>query len=331
MKKDIKKILQDFSRLRIAVVGDVMIDKYIWGKVTRISPEAPVPIVSQTNSECRLGGAANVARNIISLKAEPILFSVIGDDYYGEIFCNLLLKEGISDGKIIKSKERITTVKTRIIAGSQQLLRVDNEIENSLSEELEQQLFESIKPFIIKNSIDALIFEDYDKGVITPYLINEIVKLCNEYNIPVLVDPKRRNFHFYKNVTLFKPNFKEISEALNLNIEKTNIEALKDAALKLHNNYKIKIVMITLSENGIFISDTKSYYHIPAIKRDIADVSGAGDTVVSVAALSLALNLKINQIAYICNIAGGIVCEKVGVVPIDTDSLLKECLFIPED
>lgn len=331
MKEDIKKILENFSRLRIAVIGDVMIDKYLWGKVTRISPEAPVPILSQTNSECRLGGAANVARNIISLKAEPILFSVIGDDYYGDIFCNLLLKEGISDGKIIKSKERITTVKTRIIAGSQHLLRVDNEIEYSLSEQLEHQLLESIKPYILSKSIDALIFEDYDKGVITPNLIYEIVRLCNENNVPILVDPKKRNFHFYKNVTLFKPNFKEISEALNLNIEKTDIDALKRAAEKLHEDYGIKIVMITLSENGIFISNSKSFYHIPAIKRDIADVSGAGDTVVSVAALSLALNLDIKKIAYICNIAGGIVCEKVGVVPIDANSLLKECLYIPED
>jgi len=331
LEKRIENIINQFSHLRIGIVGDVMIDKYIWGKVTRISPEAPVPVVSQTSSECRLGGAANVARNILSLKAQPILFSIIGDDYYGDIFCDLLSKEGIKDEGIIKSKERITTVKTRIIAGSQQLLRVDNEIEYPLSNELEQKLLNLIKPYLQSKSINALIFEDYDKGVITTKLIQELVKLCNENNIPILVDPKKRNFHFYKNVTLFKPNFKEVTEALNLNIEKTDIIGLKKVAEKLHEDYNIKIVMITLSENGIFISNNGNFYHVPAVKRDIADVSGAGDTVVSIAALSLAINLTIKQIAYICNTAGGIVCEKVGVVPIDVESLLSECLFIPED
>ncbi len=328
---NLPQLLEQFSKLKVLILGDVMVDSYLWGKVSRISPEAPVPIVAQSKSEFRLGGAANVARNVKSLGAEPILCSVIGEDTHSEIFTGLMKNEGMTVEGILKSKNRITTVKTRIISGSQQLLRVDNEMEDYLYSSLESSMFSHIQTLIKDNKIDAIIFQDYDKGVITPMLIENIMTLAVRKKIPTLVDPKKRNFHHYHGANLFKPNFKELTEGLNIHIEKRNFDSVFDAAKVLHNNYAHELVMITLSEHGILISDNKYYHVIPAEVRDISDVSGAGDTVIGMAALCLAAGLSSKQTAALSNLAGGLVCEKVGVVPIEKEQLLKENFILPAD
>lgn len=327
-KKELINSFEQFNNKKILIIGDVMIDAYMWGNVERISPEAPVPIVSITNREKRLGGAANVGLNVRALGAEAILCAVIGNDDNGNIFKQLLKKRNLTSKGILVDKNRDTTIKTRIICDNQHLLRVDEEICEPLTSNLENKFIEHLSNLISTDNIDAIIFEDYDKGNITPKIIEHIVAIANNKNIPTLVDPKKRNFNFYKNVSLFKPNFKEITEGLKIDIDKNNIQSIHKAAQKLQTKMNIKTVLITLSELGIFISDDGSYYNAPAQIRTIADVSGAGDTVISVASLCLASNFSAKQIAQFSNIAGGIVCEKVGVVPIDKKQLLNECLNI---
>ncbi|MCO6500597.1 MAG: D-glycero-beta-D-manno-heptose-7-phosphate kinase [Vicingus serpentipes] len=301
-----------------------MIDSYYFGKVDRISPEAPVPVVAVEKKENRLGGAANVALNIQALGATPILCSVIGSDSDSILFDELISKSNLSNAGIIKSEHRITTVKTRVIGNKHQVLRVDSENDTPLSTQDNNQLFERITSLIDTNKIDVVIFEDYDKGVITAELIEQVVAFCNKKNIPTTVDPKKRNFSAYKNVTLFKPNLKELKEGLNINIPANDITAIQKAVEELNKKQPNQITFITLSEHGVYISDNTKQYHLPAHLRNISDVSGAGDTVISVASLCLALNQPIQLIAEISNLAGGLVCEKVGVVPIDKDVLLSE-------
>ncbi len=308
------------------VIGDVMIDSYMWGNVDRISPEAPVPVVTITHKENRLGGAANVGLNLMSLGAIPILCSVIGTDNMGNEFVKLLKKRKLDNSGIIQSEQRFTTVKTRVISNNQQLLRVDEEISSRLPEEAEQQMILVINEILKNDNIDAIIFQDYDKGNITPVIIEEITEKANELDIPVLVDPKKRNFNHYKNATLFKPNFKELTEGLILDLKKKDLNGIFNATKLLHKSLNAKYVMVTMSEEGIFVSNNKEYHSIPAEVRDIADVSGAGDTVISVACLCLVNGISEENIAAISNIAGGLVCEKVGVVPINRDILFKECL-----
>lgn len=332
MNKNIKEILQTFQDKKILIIGDVMVDEYLWGKVSRISPEAPVPVVSCEKREHRMGGAANVAINVKSLGAEPILCSVIGDDDSGQIYNKLLVKREMTNEGIIQSPERITSVKTRVIGNHQHLLRVDEEITGFLSEDLEDQLLEKTKNIINKQHIDAIIFQDYDKGVLTAQIIQTISKIAREKNIPTLVDPKKRSFNIYRDVTMFKPNFKELVEGLNLeSISKTDGLDIFGAIDIFHRDRNIDNVMVTLSEHGVFISNGDKYKVYPAEIRDITDVSGAGDTVVSVAALGLASGLSPFQCAVLANFAGGLVCEKVGVVPIDPDLLLSEDIKLPKE
>ncbi len=321
---DINNLLDSFQDYTILIIGDVMIDSYIWGKVTRISPEAPVPVVTRNNSEYRLGGAANVVKNIQAMKATPILCSVIGHDEYGSLFKGLLKSNNLTDKGLIEDKSRITTAKTRIISGSQHLLRVDHEQTDYIRPDLENQLFSRIRDIIRSNPVHAIIFQDYDKGIITPHLIDEISSLANKHGIHTLVDPKKRNFLLYHDVTLFKPNLKELAEGLNLvDIDKEDTETLYDAARSIHEERNIQYVMVTLAEKGILISHNNHYHVVPAEIRDIADVSGAGDTVISMAALCLAAGLSPRQTTYLSNLAGGLVCEKVGVVPVTPEMLLK--------
>ncbi len=324
--QDIKSIFESFNQFNILIIGDVMIDSYMWGKVNRISPEAPVPIIMSTKQENRLGGAANVALNVQALGANPILCSVIGKDSKSKIFYNLLKKRNLTDEGILEDESRITTVKTRIIADNQHLLRVDEEIDEELNPETETIFIKNVQTIISDKKIDAIIFEDYDKGSITPEVIKSVVDLANKSNIPTLVDPKKRNFMEYKNVTLFKPNFKELVEGSKIDIKKGDFDGIFKASQKLHSELSSKYLLITLSELGVFISYNSSYQTIPAEIRDIADVSGAGDTLISTASLCLAAGLKPEFIAGISNLAGGLVCEKVGVVPINKEQLLEESL-----
>lgn len=322
--KNISETIDSFSRHNVLIIGDVMIDSYLWGKVERISPEAPVPVLTWTGQENRLGGAANVALNIQALGAKPILCSVIGSDDRAKLFYDLLEEQGMTRAGILEDSSRMTTIKTRMLSTNQQLLRVDREIDKPLAPALEGQFISHIEKVISENTISVIIFQDYDKGSITPEIIKSITKTAKSKNIPVLVDPKKRNFLAYDGATLFKPNFKELVEGLKVEASKGDVNSLYQAAMKLHSEKNIEMVMITLSEAGVFMSNGKDYKVIPAHIRTIADVSGAGDTVISVASLCLASGLDPFATAAIANTAGGLVCEKVGVVPIDKELLKTE-------
>jgi len=319
-----KDIFKKFEKLNILIIGDVMIDAYLWGKVDRISPEAPVPILSVTKRENRLGGAANVALNIQAMGANPIICSIVGDDGHSETFIQLLNEQNISAEGIVKSHDRITTIKTRLLGHHQQMLRVDDEVTHEITHHETDTLFNRIQLLLQTHKIDAIIFEDYDKGVITSKLIEQVVDLAKTSNIPTIVDPKKRNFLHYKHVTLFKPNLKELKEGLKIDFDARNNEELKNAIEHLKDKIGANMVMVTLSELGIYINSSEEKVLIPANIRDISDVSGAGDTVVSVAALGLAAGLTPTRFTALANLAGGLVCEKVGVVPIDKDQLLEE-------
>ncbi|MBU0763618.1 MAG: D-glycero-beta-D-manno-heptose-7-phosphate kinase [Bacteroidetes bacterium] len=307
-----------------------MVDSYLWGKVERISPEAPIPVVSVTRRENRLGGASNVALNIHALGGIPVVCSVIGNDENGAIFRELMHKRGMTEDGMMVHHERKTSKKSRIISNSQHLLRVDDEMTKELSPDTEKEFSIRISGIIDNHNITAVIFQDYDKGVITPGIIRSVTESASAKGIPVLVDPKKRNFNQYANVTLFKPNFRELLEGFKLEIDKSDYKGIAKTANFLHERAGIEYVMITLSESGIFISHKGSYNVIPSVIRDIADVSGAGDTVISVACLCLTSGMDAPDIAAISNIAGGLVCEKPGVVPVDKEQLLKECLVFYE-
>lgn len=324
--ENIRKIFDDFTRLRVLIIGDVMVDAYIWGKVNRISPEAPVPIVSVEKKENRLGGAANVALNIQALGAIPVLCSVIGTDKPGDIFIDLLNKQELEKDGILRSRERPTTKKSRVIGNNHQMLRVDDETEVPLTQKECDDLINKIKRIIAERKPDVIIFEDYDKGIINAELIEKIVEEARKNNIPVAVDPKKKNFKSYKKVTLFKPNLKELKEGLKLDIENNDLQEIEVAVAELRKNQELENVLLTLSEKGVYIQNDSVKRLVPAHIRNIADVSGAGDTVISVAALCLALNLEPYVIASLSNLAGGLVCEKVGVVPVNKEQLLNEAL-----
>lgn len=316
------KLINQFENIPVLIIGDVMIDAYLFGNVDRISPEAPVPIVAVNKKESRLGGAANVALNLVSLGAKPILCSTIGNDSEGHELIDLLLKSNINAEGIIKDNDRITTVKTRVISQNHQMLRIDNENAEVLNTEQTKLLIAKIETLLPIAKI--VIFEDYDKGVITEALIESITRKANELGIPTVVDPKKRNFNYYKNVTLIKPNLKELREGINTQFSLNNKPEFENVCQKLMANMNIKYLFVTLSENGVMITNGKDFTYIPAHLRKIADVSGAGDTVISVASLCLALNLPIHQVAAISNLAGGLVCEEVGVIPIDKNKLAAE-------
>ena len=320
----LNQLFTDFNKLKVMIIGDVMVDSYYWGKVDRISPEAPVPIVAVTKKESRMGGAANVALNIQALGATPLLCSVIGDDEEGQEFLALVAKNEQSTAGILPSTERKTTKKTRIIGNNAQMLRVDAEDLHPLAAAEEEAFLKRIESLLEQEKVDAIIFEDYDKGVITPSVIKAVVKMAKTKGIPTTVDPKKQNFLNFHEVDLFKPNLKELKEGLKIDLDKQDIEALKAAIVKLKALLKHDKTLITLSENGVYAHDSSEAHHIAAHHRDIADVSGAGDTVISVATLCLALKQPLQFIAELANLAGGLVCENVGVVPIDKAHLKEE-------
>lgn len=318
---EVQEVFRSFEDIKVLVIGDVMIDSYLWGSVSRISPEAPVPIVNVQKREQRLGGAANVALNVQALGATPLLCSVVGSDTEGENLLRLLEINNLEKSGIVQSMHRITTVKHRILAASQHLLRIDSEMDKLIDEEEQDFLWLKIQQLLPQTQ--AVIFEDYDKGVISKDLIENTISLANQLHIPTIIDPKKRNFNFYKKATLFKPNLKELKEGLNIEF-RGNLEELEEAIRKLQEQLELQSVMTTLSEKGVFICNSTEKYHIPAHVRNIADVSGAGDTVVSVAALCVALHLPIKFVAELSNLAGGLVCEYQGVVPINKERLLAE-------
>ncbi len=325
---DYKAVFESFTQKNILIIGDVMLDAYLWGKVERISPEAPVPIVSVHKRENRMGGAANVALNIQSMGAKPILCSVIGDDDKAAEFLSRMDKKNMDTFGIVRSSDRITTTKFRIIGNNMQMLRVDEESEKDLSHKEEEALIEKISSIIEEKQIDAIILEDYDKGCLTEKIIHYLIETAQQKNIILTVDPKKKNFNLYDNITLFKPNLKELCEGSGIDCKDKSLDEIRLAAEEYFKTSNNQILMLTLSNKGILIfSKNKneiSSFHVPAIERDISDVSGAGDTVISVATLCLTANLAYQEIARISNLAGGLVCEKTGVVPINKELLLDE-------
>ncbi|MDG1036542.1 MAG: bifunctional ADP-heptose synthase [Crocinitomicaceae bacterium] len=324
---DVTSIFNQFAEKQVLVLGDVMIDAYMRGSVTRVSPEAPVPIVNLTKTEERLGGAANVALNLLALGAQPILCSMVGSGANGSLFRSLMDKRGLTLDGIIQSDERKTTVKTRVIGNNQHLLRIDDEEVTSLTEHQENQVIDRVNQFI--GSIDAVILEDYNKGVLTDRVIRAVIEMANKNDVLIAVDPKKDNFFSYENVTLFKPNLKELKEGLNVEFDlatdKISFERAIDVLQEKLNN---KISFVTLSEHGVFVQSSSNKSYIPAHIRTISDVSGAGDTVISVATLCLAVGLAPQLIAEIANLSGGLVCEVSGVVPINKAQLMEEMVKI---
>ena len=325
-KEHIREIFKSFANLNVLVIGDVMVDSYMWGNVSRISPEAPVPIVTIKQKERRLGGAANVALNLQALGATPILCSVIGVDYEGQAFLDLLKQEKLSQKGILKSRERITTVKTRVIGNNHQIVRVDEELEEDIIGSETDQLLQLISFILQHDKIDVIIFEDYNKGLITQKIIQKTVDLAKKRGIPIAVDPKKKNFLNYKGVTLFKPNLKELKEGLKMDFNVDNTNEMQRILSSFRHKQKIATILLTLSEKGICTNSRTVKEILPAHYRNIADVSGAGDTVISVAALCLALEVNPILTAALSNLAGGLVCEQVGVVPLNKEQLLKEAL-----
>lgn len=327
---DLKNIFDEFSTKSIIIIGDVMIDTYIRGKVSRISPEAPVPVVNFETKEHRLGGAANVALNIKALGAKPYILSVVGEDENAKLMEKLINENHLPKDGLMFSSERLTTVKTRIIGNNQQLIRVDSEDTSNVSKGLEFAIVERLKEIVSKETIDAIILQDYNKGILTSKVIEGVIEFANANDIPTAVDPKKENFLAYKNVSLFKPNLKELKEGLDVDFEfnTENKTSFLNAISKLKNEINPEYTFITLSEFGVFINEGENDHFIPAHLRNITDVSGAGDTVISVAALCLSCGLKPELIAEISNLAGGLVCEKVGVISIDKEQLMQEALSI---
>ncbi len=321
-----KDLFDSFNGKKIMIVGDMMLDIYMKGKVERISPEAPVPIVAVTETFSRLGGAANVAQNLKTLGAEPILCSIVGNDEKANELLNAMTEQNMMVDGIIKSDDRITTRKVRIISNNAQMLRVDTEDTFDLTDKEYELLMNKINEIIDKGNIDGIILQDYNKGVLTEKIIRDVIALANEKNIPVGVDPKKKNFLAYKNATFFKPNLKELREGIGMSVKDDSIEEIIRAVDKLQSELGCRFIMTTLSERGVLIKDyeTNTYHHIPAHIRKISDVSGAGDTVLSVAILCLVCQQNAYNIAALSNLAGGLVCEELGAVPINKERLLEE-------
>ncbi len=319
------ELFNSFSSLKVAVIGDVMLDTYWWGKVDRISPEAPVPVVAVTKREQRIGGAGNVALNIQSLGAEVSVISILGNDMDGNQLTTLLTDNNINTDYLVKSENRITTNKIRIISRNQHMMRLDAEITYALNLEEEDQLLNVFERYIQNELPQIVILEDYNKGVLTKQVIHRVIALCRENNILTAVDPKRKNFFEYRDVDIFKPNLHEAKEGLNIIGDEVSEESLQNIHQALFTRLKHHVSFITLSEKGVYYQDEHVHSWIHTHIRSVADVSGAGDTVIAVASLVYAATRDPRLMAEIANIAGGLVCEEVGTVAIDKIMLLDEC------
>jgi rfaE bifunctional protein kinase chain/domain len=320
-----ENLFNSFGNIKVGVVGDVMLDTYWWGNVERISPEAPVPVVAIKSKELRLGGAANVCLNLVSLKAQTTVLTVLGKDDAALQLKNIFEENNIQTNFIVIDELRPTTNKTRVIARNQQMMRLDEETTKDIATNTEDLLLQNIEKYIHTVKPDVIILQDYNKGVLTKNVIEQTIHWCNQLNIITTVDPKKKNFFTYKNATIFKPNLKEIKEGLNVLIEEVNSQTLQQLHLQLEEQLKHKISFFTLSEKGVFYSAEGEQKIIPTHIRNIADVSGAGDTVICVASLVYAATKNMELAAQLANIAGGLVCEEVGTAAINYDKFLNEC------
>ena len=321
---DPRTTLDAFQGTSVLVLGDVMVDAYLWGRVDRISPEAPVPVVHVYERSARLGGAANVALNLAALGARPVVVSTVGHDAEADRLERLLKEAGLSTEGIVRAAERSTTVKTRVISGHQHIVRVDEETLRPLSLEEEDALLKRFRERLSADRPAVVVIEDYNKGVLTPRAIAGALEACREAGVPVTVDPKKENFFAYTGVALFKPNLKELREGLKTDLAGGDQQAVRSAVADLEAKLGNTLSLITLSEHGIYVHGPGEEHFLPAHRRKIADVSGAGDTVIAVASLCLAHGLPPRTIAAWSNLAGGLVCEEVGVVPLDPDRFRAE-------
>lgn len=328
---DFDRLFSTFSSMKVAIVGDVMLDTYWWGNVERISPEAPVPVVVLDQKELRMGGAGNVALNTASLGAGAVLFSVIGNDDDGRSLISLFEKNNIDCSHMVISRDRITTNKTRVISRNQHMLRLDAEMTKDINGDEQDLLLKRFAQFVTLQKPGVVIFEDYNKGVLTHSAIEKMMTVCKENDIVTTVDPKRKNFFAFKGATIFKPNLKEVKDALNTLPDDVNETFLNDVHWQIQRQLQHSISLITLSERGVFYSCHGDSKIIPTHVRNIADVSGAGDTVIAVASLAYAATKDIDFAASIANIAGGLVCEEVGTVAIRRDKLFDECCKLMSD
>ena len=321
--KRLNELKKGFDGKRIAVIGDLMLDGYFWGDVKRISPEAPVPVLEVEDEFFRFGGAANVALNIFTLGGIPVPVGVIGNDSYGSIFSSLIKEKNIEDAGIIIDNERPTTTKTRVIANSQHVVRIDKESKAYISNKIESKISFYIESVI--NKLDGIILQDYNKGILTPSLISKIISLANKKNILITVDPKFDNFFEYKNVTVFKPNRKETETVLGIRIK--NDKDISSAGRNLLHKLNSEYVLLTLGEAGIAVFEKgDKERRMPTKARRVADVSGAGDTVISTLTIGLAAGANIYEACFLANYAAGVVCEEVGIVPIEKEKLFETVL-----
>lgn len=315
-------VLKKSKNKKIAVIGDVMLDKYVYGSISRISPEAPVPVIDVQKTEYKLGGAANVANNVKALDAEPVLIGVIGDDYDSSHYIDVMKSLKLLTVGIFKDKSRPTTSKTRVISHSQHVLRVDSEIKNNISKELTKKLLTFIKDSL--KTFEAVILQDYNKGVLTKEIITGVIQMCKKAGKPVYVDPKFANFFEYKDVTVFKPNRKEVGDILGMQID--GEKSVNDAGRKLIDKLNCEYLVLTRGEKGMMLFDKEKgktvVLNIPTRARKVADVSGAGDTVISTIAVMLAGGANIIEAVVLANQAAGIVCEEVGIIPIYKQALI---------
>jgi rfaE bifunctional protein kinase chain/domain len=316
----LREIIRKGAGKRILVVGDLMIDRYLWGNVSRISPEAPVPIINIEDDEVRFGGAANVANNLIGLKAEPVLVGTVGNDQWGEVFRKRLVEKRLLPGGLIADASRPTSIKTRIIGNNQHIARVDREKTFPIDRTVQDKIFHFIENII--DEIDAIILEDYNKGVLVPELVQKIINLANKKNKITTVDPKFDNFFEFRNVTLFKPNKKETAEALAMRLGRD--ENLEQAGNILLEKLNAQAVLITLGAKGMALFRKNKPASFEGTRaREVADVSGAGDTVIATVTFALATGATMKEAVAMANFAAGVVCEEVGVVPIRSEELVK--------
>jgi D-glycero-beta-D-manno-heptose-7-phosphate kinase len=311
-----------FEDCRLLVIGDSMIDRYYHGNITRMSPEADVPVVDIYQTEDSLGGAANVALNIVTLGGQAALVSLAGLDTESELLKTMLHNSGIKNSII--SDNRPTTIKARVYNDKQYVIRLDKESTDDISISKSDLLLKTIEDKIQLFHPDVCILQDYNKGLFTAYNIPLIINLLQKHSIPIAVDPKKKHFFDFKNVDLFKPNTKEVVDALNISFDKENVLELNQIFDKLHKKLNFNNLLLTLSEKGVYVSNGKQNYSYPAVKRNVVDVSGAGDTVIAVAALLMAKGFDIGEMAKLANLAGGIVIEQKGVKPLQIDTFIQQ-------
>ena len=326
MKKqaEIRDLFERFAGMQALVIGDLMLDSYLWGEVERISPESPVPVVDVRGEDHRPGGAGNVALNLRALGAGVSILALLGEDESGSHLQELLDKAGIDTGNLLRSGSRPSTRKTRILGRNQQMIRIDREDRSPIGSKLEEEVLDRLQQAIDKSKPDLILIQDYNKGLLTENVIRGIVEIARKHSIFIAVDPKQKHFFEYRGVDLFKPNLKELNDSMGYRLDGHDQEALASALKTLRERMPHRYSLLTLSSRGMALFDGHSLQYFAAHPRQVADVSGAGDTVIAVAALALASGCDIDRAIGLANLAGGLVCEKVGVVPVDNGKLREE-------